>query len=83
MRGTRPWINEFFWVPAIVGLFVIVGVAVVYYFEGSCLVFDCIQEVPYNNVPFALILLAILVELLEKLWSGLKRRPPCNADRPE
>jgi hypothetical protein len=29
-RGTRPWINEFFWVPATVGLFVVFGVAVVY-----------------------------------------------------
>jgi hypothetical protein len=68
---------------AIVGLFVVVGVAVVYYFEGSCRVFDCIEQVPYNNAPFALILLAILVELLEKLWSRLKRRPSWSADRPE
>jgi formate hydrogenlyase subunit 3/multisubunit Na+/H+ antiporter MnhD subunit len=73
-RCTRPWINEFFWMPAIGGLFVVVGVAVVYYFEGSCR-FD---QVPYNNVAFALFFLAILVELLEKAWYARKRRPPAS-----
>jgi hypothetical protein len=76
-RGTRPWINEFFWVPATVGLFVVFGVAVVYS-RVSCRIFNCIDQVPYNEVAFALFWLAVLVELLEKAWHGRKRRPPAS-----
>ena len=77
-RGTRLGIKDFFWVPALLGLFVVGGVAVVHYFEGSCRVFDCIDQVPYNNVAFALFFLAIFVELLEKVWHGRKQRPPAS-----
>jgi hypothetical protein len=77
-RGTRLGMNDLFWVPGLVGLFVVVGVAVVYYFEGSCRIFDCIEQVPYNNVPYALIFLGIFVGLLEKVWPGPKRRPPAS-----
>jgi hypothetical protein len=76
--GTRLGINDFFWLPGLAGLFAVVGVAVVYYFEGSCRGFDCIEQVPYNNVPYALIFLAIFVGLLEKVWHGRKRRPPAS-----
>jgi hypothetical protein len=73
---TRPRINDFFLVPGFVGLFIVGGVAVVYHFEGSCRILDCIDQVPYSDVPFALIFLAILVEFLEKRWRKHKQRPP-------
>jgi hypothetical protein len=76
-RGGRP-IKEFFMVPALLGLFAVGSVAVVYYFEGSCRISDCIEQVPYNNVAFALFFLAILVELLEKVWHRRRRRPPAS-----
>jgi hypothetical protein len=66
-------------VPAIVGLFIVAGVAVVYHFEGSCRILDCIDQVPYSDVPFALFFLAILVEFLEKLWLKRKQRPPATS----
>jgi formate hydrogenlyase subunit 3/multisubunit Na+/H+ antiporter MnhD subunit len=78
-RQTRPRIRDFFWVPAIVGLFIVAGVAVVYHFEGSCRILDCIDQVPYSDVPFALFFLAILVEFLEKLWLKRKQRPPATS----
>ena len=74
-RATGPCIHDFFWVPAIAGLFIVSGVAVVYYFEGSCGIFECIDQVPYSNLPFALFILAILVEWLEKLWRKRRQRP--------
>jgi hypothetical protein len=81
-RETRPWIHHFFFVPAIVGLFIVGGVAVVYHFEGSCRVLDCIDPVPYSDVAFALFFLAILVELLEKLWRKRRQRPRPHLDPP-
>jgi hypothetical protein len=78
-RKTRPQIHDFFWVPGLVGLFIVGGVAVVHHFEGSCRILDCIGQVPYSDVPFALIFLAILVELLEKLWRNRKQRPPATS----
>jgi hypothetical protein len=77
-RETRLRIQDFFWVPAIVGLFIVGGVAVVYHFEGSCRVLECIDEVPYSEVAYALFFLAILVELLEKLWRKRRQRPPAS-----
>jgi hypothetical protein len=78
-RETRPRIHDFFWVPGLVGLFIVVGAAIVYYFEGSCRVLDCIDQIPYSDVPFALIFLAILVELFEKLWRERKQRPTATS----
>jgi hypothetical protein len=78
-RETRPRINDFFWVPGLVGLFIVGGVAAVHHFEGSCRILDCIDQVPYSDVPFALIFLAILVEVLEKLWRKRKQRPPATS----
>jgi hypothetical protein len=73
-RETRPRIHDFFWVPGLVGLFIVASVAVVYHFEDSCRILDCIDQIPYSDVPFALIFLAILVELLEKRWRKRKQR---------
>jgi hypothetical protein len=77
-QGSGRPIKEFFMVPALLGLFAVGSVAGVYYFEGSCRISDCIEQVPYNNVPFALFFLAILVELLEKIWDRRGRRPPAS-----
>jgi UDP-N-acetylmuramyl pentapeptide phosphotransferase/UDP-N-acetylglucosamine-1-phosphate transferase len=74
-RQARPWIHDLFWAPAIGGLLIVAGVAVVYYFQGSCRISNCIDRVPYSNVPFVLIFLASLVEWLEKLWRQRKQRP--------
>jgi hypothetical protein len=70
-RETQPWLHQFFLVPAIVGCVVVGGVAVVYYFEGSCRFFDCIDLVPYRKIPIMLVFLAFLVKWLEKLWNKL------------
>jgi formate hydrogenlyase subunit 3/multisubunit Na+/H+ antiporter MnhD subunit len=78
-RETQPWIHHFFLVPAIAGLLIVVSVAVVYHFEGSCRIFDCIDRVPYSDVAYALFFLGILVEVLEKLWRKRKRRPPATS----
>jgi hypothetical protein len=78
-RETRPRIHDFFWVPGLVGLLIVSGVAVVYHFEGSCRILDCVEQVPYNDVPFALIFLGTLVELLEKFWRNRKQRPPATS----
>jgi len=56
----------------IIGCFVILGVSVVYYFEGYCGIFECIPLVPYGHVPVVLAFLAILAKWFEKLW----RKPP-------
>ena len=63
---------NFFMALTIIGCLVIVGVAVVYYFEGYCCVFECILVVPYRHVPVVLAFLAILAKWFEKLW----RKPP-------
>jgi hypothetical protein len=79
-RGeTRPRIHDLFWVPAIVGLFIVAGVAVGYYFQGACHISNCIDRVPYSNVPFALLFLAIFVEWLEKLRRKRKQRPSATS----
>ena len=69
-RRGRPWLYRFFMVPAIVGCLVVASVAAVYYFEGSCRFFDCVEQVPYSRAPIALAALAFLVKLLE----GLRHR---------
>jgi hypothetical protein len=65
---------NFFMALTIIGCLVILGVAVLYYFEGYCGVFECILVVPYRHVPVALAFLAILAKWFEKLWS--KPPPP-------
>jgi hypothetical protein len=54
--------------------FVILGVSVVYYFEGYCGIFECIPLVPYRHVLVVLAFLAILAKWFEKLWC--KPPPP-------
>jgi hypothetical protein len=65
---------NFFMALTIIGCLVILGVAVVYYFEGYCGVFECILVVPYRHVPVVLAFLAILAKWFEKLWP--KPPPP-------
>jgi hypothetical protein len=65
---------NFFMTLTIIGCFVILGVAVVYSFEGYCGFFECILVVPYRHVPVALAFLAILGKWFEKLWP--KPPPP-------
>ena len=65
---------DFFMTLTIIGCFVILGVAVVYYFEGYCGVFECILVVPYRHVPVALAFVAISAKWFEKLWP--KPPPP-------
>jgi hypothetical protein len=67
-REWQPWLYHFLMAPGIVGCVVISGVAVVYYFEGSCRFFSCIDLVPYSQVPIVLVVSAIVVKWLERLW---------------
>lgn len=69
----RPWLYHVFMVPAFVGCFIIVGVSIFYYFEGSCGFFACIDQVPYRHVPIWLVFLAFLAKWLDRLWN---KRPP-------
>jgi hypothetical protein len=70
-RGEE-WLYNFFMALTIIGCFVILGVSVVYYFEGYCGIFECIPLVPYRHVPVVLAFFAILAKWFEKLW----RKPP-------
>jgi Na+/proline symporter len=65
---------NFFMALTIIGCFVILGVSVVYYFEGYCGIFECILAVPYGRAPVVLAFLAILSKWFEKLWG--KPPPP-------
>jgi hypothetical protein len=67
IRGEGRLYN-FFMALTIIGCFVILGVSVIYYFEGYCGIFECIPLVPYRHVPVALAFLAILAKWFEKLW---------------
>ena len=67
----------FFMALTVIGCFVILGVSVVYYFEGYCGIFECIPLVPYRQFPVALAFLTILAKWFEKLWR--KRPPPVGA----
>jgi hypothetical protein len=65
---------NFFGVLFVIGCFVILGVSVVYYFEGYCDFFECIPLVPYRHVPVALAFFAIVAKWYKKLWG--KPPPP-------
>jgi hypothetical protein len=65
---------NFFGALFLIGCFVILGVSVVYYFEGYCGIFECIFLVPHRHVPLAFAFLAILAKWFEKLWP--KPPPP-------
>src|SRR5215468_4458100 len=71
-REWQPWLYRFLMAPALIGCLAIVGVANVYYFEGSCLYFDCIDLVPYWKAPIPLAALAILVKFVERPWHKLR-----------
>jgi hypothetical protein len=58
----------------VIGCFVVLGVSVVYYFEGYCDFFECIPLVPYRHVPVALAFFAIVAKWYKKLWG--KPPPP-------
>jgi hypothetical protein len=65
---------NFFMALFIIGCFVILGVSVVYYFEGYCSFFECIPLVPYRHVPVALMFFAIVAKWYKKIWG--KPPPP-------
>jgi hypothetical protein len=60
-RGDGPLYN-FFMTLTIIGCFVIIGVSLVYYFEGYCGFFECIPMVPYRHVPVVLAFFAIVAK---------------------
>jgi hypothetical protein len=53
---------NFFMTLTIIGCFVIIGVAVVYYFAGYCGIFECILVVPYRHVPVGFAFLAAVAK---------------------
>jgi hypothetical protein len=74
-RGNGRLYN-FFMALTIIGCLVVLGVSVVYYFEGYCGIFECIPLVPYRHIPVALAFFAILGKWFEKL----RRKPPPPAE---
>jgi hypothetical protein len=50
-----------------VGSTVVLGVALIHYFQGSCSVLNCMNQVPFFDWVLPLLLISITLEYIEKL----------------
>jgi uncharacterized membrane protein required for colicin V production len=50
-----------------IGCYVVLGIAVMHYFQGSCSILNCVNQVPFSNWILLLLFISCTSEFIEKL----------------
>jgi hypothetical protein len=66
-----------------IGCNIVLGIAIIYYFQGSCSILNCVNQVPLSNWILLLIFIDIPLEYIEKLIVRRRKRQMDDTELPQ